>query len=128
MLYVAVALGGVVGAVLRYFFTYWNVASFPFGTLAVNLAGCFVLGGFLTASQRNWRISPAWRTGVGTGVIGSFTTFSTFNMEILQLVTEREHFGWLLALAYMFISLLGGLLLAWGGTVFAMKMSAGRKS
>lgn len=121
MSYVAVAIGGAVGAVLRYCFTYWNVGWFPFGTLAVNWTGCFLLGGFLAATQKKWPLSPAWRNGIGTGMIGSFTTFSTFTVEILELATQGGPIVLTFALVYAGGSVLGGLFLAWAGMVLVRK-------
>lgn len=119
MRYVAVALGGAVGAVLRYGLIGWNSILFPFGTLAVNLMGCFLLGGFLTAIQRFGRIPPGWQIGIATGMIGSFTTFSTFTVEIVQLMASGEGLDWLLAMVYVAVSVLGGCLLAWSGMKLA---------
>ncbi|WP_054948643.1 fluoride efflux transporter FluC [Numidum massiliense] len=123
MPYIGVAIGGAIGALLRYFLTYMTITSintdgnflFPFGTLVANWSGCFLLGWFVTAADRRWHLPPALKTSISTGMIGSFTTFSTYNVELLQVVSQPEPLAWVLAAAYAAISVAGGLLFAWCG-------------
>lgn len=112
----AVAVGGVIGANLRYWtslllpFDPFQV--FPYATLAVNLAGaCFL--GWLTAwlAQRP-AMSPLWKLTFGTGLAGALTTFSTFTVETIQLIEARR---WAAALSYQVITLVAGVLAAWMG-------------
>lgn len=128
MRYVAVTLGGFIGALLRYALTFWNVGMVPYGTLAANLAGSFLLGSLLTAAASRWKISPIWHDGIGTGVIGSFTTFSTFDVEVLRFISVGGSTGWLWAVAYVLVSLIGGVSFAWMGIMFVLKTSSGRKT
>lgn len=110
MTLVAVLLGGVIGTGLR--LTLDAVlpngdAVFPWATLLINLTGSFALG-FLVA--RLWPSAPPWlRGGLGTGVLGSFTTFSALMVSLLTLTQAGMA---LLALLYLVISLAGGLALA----------------
>lgn len=112
MMYWYVGIGGVIGSLLRYlvavFCTSWVVGEFPLGTLTANLLGCFLLG-FMTIHFQFQSVLPEHlKTAITTGIIGSFTTFSTFSVEILKLI-ESEHFTF--ALTYFLVSSIGGLLL-----------------
>jgi CrcB protein len=117
MNYVAVGVAGIVGALLRYFIGVaidsGSSMSFPLATLLINLAGCFALGWF-TEKSSAWLGLPAWlKAGIGTGLIGAFTTFSTFSVETVQLAEDHL---WAQAASYVLLSLWGGLLMAWLGT------------
>lgn len=86
----ALLLGGAIGAVLRYalmVFVDQRVATiFPWGTLAVNASGCFLIGVLLTSFDQREMLSPTLRLFAVTGVLGAFTTFSTFSLETWRLV------------------------------------------
>ncbi len=116
----AVAAGGAAGAVLRYGVSGWvsrltQASSFPFGTLAVNLLGAFVLGAVLgsTATGR-FLLSPGLRTLVTVGVLGAFTTFSTFTYETVEALRVGDL---RVALLNVAVSLAAGLLACWLGLV-----------
>lgn len=107
MSYFAVAVGGFLGAIARYSVGQWfadlvRVTGFPWGTLIINLLGCFVLSLFLTVALDLLVISPFIRLGVSTGFIGAFTTFSTFSLETVQLL-QNHQFGY--AGLYLFCSI-----------------------
>jgi CrcB protein len=111
MRYLWVALGGAFGSVVRYAIGL-NVdqTHFPWATLAINLSGAFILGLFLTVSLGH--LSVAVMTPVAVGVLGGFTTFSTFAWEGFTLGrTGRAG----VALVYLAVSVVGGLVAAWGG-------------
>lgn len=120
-----VMLGGAVGAGLRHGVVTLARPVFPdlpMGTLVVNLAGCAAIG--LCAG---WLVSqPAprepWRLLVMVGVLGGFTTFSSFALELVELTRRGD---WPVALAYAGISNVIGLLLAAGGFAVASRLSAG---
>nr|WP_255570776.1 fluoride efflux transporter CrcB [Cohnella sp. CFH 77786] len=108
----ALAVGAFIGAVLRYEMGQWVAPlpnGFPAGTLAINLAGCLFLGWFLTASASRLKIPQTVRIGLGTGLTGSFTTFSTFSVEAVNLCRSGQ--VWLAAL-YVGVSIAGGIGLA----------------
>lgn len=109
MIYLLVGLGGMIGAGLRYSLSLATACgwpgSFPLATLIANWAGCFLLP-FLTFRLAN-RFSAAAQKGITTGVIGSFTTFSTFSVETVAM-WETGQIG--AAFFYVFLSLAGGLL------------------
>ncbi|EKN71112.1 fluoride efflux transporter CrcB [Schinkia azotoformans] len=113
-IYLAVGIGGVIGALLRYFILIWFINlgySYPAGTLCVNLIGCFILG-YLQGIAKVYEL-PGWLvTGVGTGIIGAFTTFSTFSIDVIQFIKE----GFLIpACTYILASSIGGYYLAYTG-------------
>jgi len=78
-----VAAAGAAGAVGRYALSGWVYElvgdRLPWGTLVVNVVGCFALGYVMHVSLATTAISPAWRLAIGTGFLGAFTTFSTFS-------------------------------------------------
>jgi CrcB protein len=89
-----VGLGGFVGANARYLMSGWVAsrfgAAFPYGTYVINLTGSFILGFFLAfAEDRAW-IAPSLRLLFAVGFVGAYTTFSTFEYELIRLLQERE--------------------------------------
>ena len=92
----AVAFGGAVGAVARYVTVsvlgLWLGISFPYGTLAVNVIGSFALGGLVELSALVWSPSPELRAMLVVGILGSFTTFSAFSLDVVTLY-ERGNYG-----------------------------------
>jgi CrcB protein len=89
-----IAAGGAIGAVGRYVamaqVARWWGAEFPFGTLAVNVVGSFVLGVLIELSALAWSPSPEVRAMLVVGVLGAFTTFSTFSMDVYYLVEKNS--------------------------------------
>ena len=82
-------------------------SEFPSGTLAVNIVGCFLLGGIAEFALLHLSIPPEWRIGITVGFFGAFTTFSTFSWETVQLLRDGE---WMRATTYVIASVAGGLL------------------
>ncbi|MCS4309130.1 CrcB protein [Rheinheimera pacifica] len=114
--YLAVAVGGAVGACLRFGINELMVnvlgKSFPFGTLLVNILGSFVLGWlFALFSSGVLAVSP-WRALIAIGLIGAFTTFSTFSLDTVLLIQQGD---WLKAIANVLLNVLLCLTLAWLG-------------
>jgi fluoride exporter len=98
------ALGGAAGAVARYVVAGWvyqrTGAGFPWGTLAVNLIGSFLLGAVLTGlTTSGWQVQLGALLAVG--FLGDFTTFSTFSYETVMLARDRQ---WTRALSYVLAS------------------------
>jgi len=87
---VAVAVGGSIGATTRYLVSTWAAgrfgADFPYGTLIVNVIGCFIIGAFMAATTERFIISPYWRLIVTVGFVGGLTTFSSFSYETFTLL------------------------------------------
>lgn len=90
-----VALGGSIGAVLRYLVSAGihsiGAPTFPFGTLAVNLLGCLAIGFLGTAFTGPILIREELRIALLIGLLGSFTTFSTFGWETLKLLGDGQY-------------------------------------
>ena len=91
---VAVAVGGSCGAVARYLVSQWAAerfgAAFPYGTLIANVAGCFVIGLFMTLVTERYVASPYWRLLVTVGFLGGLTTFSSFSYETFKLLEDAR--------------------------------------
>jgi CrcB protein len=115
-LYIAVMIGGAIGAFLRFAVGVVIPDADPWPTLGINLLGCLILGFFNTYATRSGRVSETVRLGFGTGVMGGFTTFSSFSVQCITL-WQNDQFGKMAT--YLLISLLGGVLMAWIGTVWA---------
>lgn len=90
----AIAVGGAVGAVLRFLMStgIYRVVGrdFPYGTMAVNVIGSFFIGLMFILMVERLSLTPEWRAGILVGLIGAFTTFSTFSFETLALLEEGE--------------------------------------
>ena len=87
-----ISLGGAVGTAARYLLSGWLLRAlgpaFPYGTLAVNLIGSFCVGLIMQVGVATPLLSPTVRLALTTGVMGGFTTYSTFNYETLQYLQE----------------------------------------
>ena len=121
--YVAVALGGMVGCCARYGVTQlvqqWYGRSFPLATLVINVLGCLAMGYLFVLTLERVSISPGLRMAILTGVLGGFTTFSTFAMETLLLLEDGET-GY--AVLYLGASVLLGLAAAFLGVYLARSL------
>ena len=120
--FAAVAAGGVIGTGLR--LTLDTViphsdTTFPLSTLVINIAGSFALGVLVSTLWRR-PTTPSWvKAGLGSGLVGSFTTFSAL---IVSLVAEASNGLWMLALFYLVLSLLLGF------TAAALGLTLGRSA
>lgn len=86
-----VALGGALGAVARYGIgVAWPTppAAFPWATLVINLAGCALIGVLMVLITEVWAAPRLVRPFLGTGVLGGFTTFSTYTVDVQRLITS----------------------------------------
>lgn len=105
-----VGTGAFIGGVCRYLFSQFIqiriLSTFPFGTLGVNILGCFVIGLVFALSERT-AISPEWRLFLATGICGGFTTFSAFSNETFGLLRDGQLWY---ASTYVITSVLFGLL------------------
>lgn len=118
--YLYICLGGAFGAILRFIIrampALQRLSDFPVNTLLINLTGSFLLGLVLTYAYETDSISADLRLGLATGFLGAFTTFSTLCKETATLGLT----GFLpIALAYVSVSILGGLGMAYLGIISA---------
>lgn len=113
--FLAIGIGGFVGALLRYGISGWVYSisrnNFPSGTLVVNVAGSFILGLIVGVAER-YIIHPNLKLFLTIGVLGAFTTFSTFSYETIMLLQLSSY---LKALLNVSLSVLLGLAAAFLG-------------
>ena len=104
-----VALGGGIGAGLRYLLTelanLHGGAFFPYGTVLANIIGSFCIGVFFVFFSESSNLPPVVKLFFVTGILGGFATFSTYNMELLTFVRTGDLFP---ALAYFSFNVIGG--------------------
>lgn len=89
----SIAIGGIIGSLMRYgaggFVHRFAGGNFPYGTLLVNLSGCLAIG-FLWGAFERFNFSSPVRSFLFIGVLGSYTTFSSFGLETFNLLRDRE--------------------------------------
>lgn len=108
---ILVGVGGFIGATLRYLISGYvqnltQSAAFPYGTLVVNLTGCFLIGIFSQLVESQSGLTAEVRLLLMIGLLGSFTTYSTFSNEAINLLQDQKLF---LALIYIGTHLIIGL-------------------
>jgi CrcB protein len=117
-----IALFGAVGTLARYglqgLVQVRTGGTFPYGTLLVNLTGCFFLGLIAQFTMNRMVISPDWRVAVAVGFFGGYTTFSSVGWETAKMMEDGE---WLRASAYVTASVVAGLFLSMAGIRLANK-------
>ena len=125
--YLWIGVGGALGSVARYCCS--GVAArlfgetFPWGTIIVNVVGCFVIGFFATLTGPDGRVfaDTLTRQFVMIGVLGGYTTFSSFSLQTLALVQDGE---WWLAGANIALSVVACLVAVWLGFVLAASINS----
>jgi CrcB protein len=121
--YVAIAIGGTIGCWARFAQTNLVQAvygrDFPYATMSINVIGSFVMGFLFIETIERLTLSPALRTGILTGVLGGYTTFSTFEMETVLLAEGGQV---LKAALYVFLSVGLGFVAAFGGAYIARNL------
>ena len=119
----AIAAGGAVGSVLRFWMSTWVHSfagrSFPYGTLTVNVLGCLAMGFLFVLFVDRLSDNNVLRAGILIGVLGGFTTFSSFSIETLNLI---EHGAWVKAAANMTGSLLLCVGATWVGVILGRQV------
>jgi CrcB protein len=125
--YFWIAIGSALGGMARYWCS--GIAArligetFPWGTIIVNVVGCFIIGFFATLTGPDGRVfaSTLTRQFVMIGILGGYTTFSSFSLQTLNLVQDGE---WWLAGANIAISVIACLVAVWLGFVLAASINA----
>jgi fluoride exporter len=126
-LYAAVMIGGAIGSALRYAMSTWiaeaSHSTFPWGTLAVNILGSLVIGVFtgLTGPDGPLLVSPVGRAFVTIGIIGGFTTFSSFSFQTMLLLQDGQ---WFPAVGNILSSVVLCLVATGGGIALANVLAA----
>jgi len=117
-----IAVFGAIGTLARYglqgVVQIRAASTFPYGTLLVNLSGCFLLGLIGQFTLKHLVISPDWRVAIAVGFFGGYTTFSSFGWETAKMLEDGE---WARASAYVGASVVVGLLLSVAGIRLANK-------
>jgi fluoride exporter len=115
--YVLVFVGGGMGAAARYWLSGWVPgkiqSDFPVGTLAVNMLGCFLIGLLMSAFEERFLAQPSVRVFLTIGILGGFTTFSTFSFETVALIRDGE-------VLFATMNILVSILTCLGGTALGM--------
>lgn len=121
--YLGVAIGGAVGCCARLGLTQLislvYQRNFPLATFVINILGCFLMGFLFFETLERVSMNPVLRTAMLTGVLGGFTTFSTFSMETLLLAEDGEFAK---AGFYILLSVMVGLLAAFCGAYIARNL------
>jgi len=119
----AIAAGGAVGALGRFWISGAVYAllgrGFPWGTLAVNLAGSFLMGFLYVLLLERLTVSAEWRAALLVGLLGALTTFSTFSIETLTLL---EQAALVRAVLNVVVSVLFCILACWAGLVLGRQL------
>jgi CrcB protein len=118
--YLAVLAGAGLGGLTRYLAGTWIMqrydGRFPLGTFIINITGSFLIGVLMTLLTERWNLNPNWRLFLVVGVLGGYTTFSSFEYETYQLV--RDGARWI-GLFYVTGSVVLGYFGVWLGAVLA---------
>ena len=113
-----IALGGAFGSVMRFLMSSWVYSTlgrgFPYGTLAVNIIGSLLMGFLTVLLIERMSLGPEWRAAILIGVLGGFTTFSSFSIETFNLI---EAGAYAKAIANMVISVVVCIGATWIGVI-----------
>ncbi|MDB4575717.1 fluoride efflux transporter CrcB [bacterium] len=118
-----IAAGGALGAVMRFLSqaTVYELVgkTFPYGTLFVNVTGSFLMGLLSIFLVEKFNLSAEWHLAILVGVLGSFTTFSTFSLETLVLFEQGDMFK---AMTNILLSVILCVAAVWAGAFFAKQL------
>ena len=113
---ILIGLGGLIGTLLRYGLSGLVARNygetFPWGTMVVNILGCFLAGAMFNLTQERFLVNPTVRTVILIGLLGGFTTFSSFGLQTFTLLRDGE---FSLAILNVAVSNVLGLLMVWAG-------------
>ena len=121
MQYLYIFVGGAVGALLRYLFSFISVNStFPTGTFIANILGAFLMGFLGTLTLQYYKNNPLFKKGITTGLLGAMTTFSTFQFELIHLFEQQAY---LAVSIYAISSYVLGIILCYIGVRLGVRYS-----
>jgi CrcB protein len=111
----AIGLGSFIGGIARYLITLLIqnkfLTTYPFGTMVVNIIGCFLIGIVYGLSERG-NLNAEWRLFLATGILGGFTTFSSFSNDSVSMLRDAQYWQ---ALSYIGLSVIIGLIATFVG-------------
>jgi len=115
-----VAMGGAIGSSMRYLVGVWATRlfgfNFPWGTMIVNILGSFIMGVLVSLLALRFSVGNEVRAFLAVGLLGGFTTFSSFTLDAVYLLEKKQYSH---ALSYMSVSVIGGLLALFLGLYLA---------
>jgi fluoride exporter len=124
--WILVGIAGAVGTLLRYSLGGWLARMtggvFPWETFLINVTGCLIIGGLAAAFDRGSLLSPPIRMALMVGLLGGFTTYSSFALEALRLAQGAE---WSRAASYVLLTNVIGLAAVWLGFAAVSRLKAG---
>lgn len=119
----AIGIGGAIGSLLRFWMSTWVHSfagrGFPYGTLTVNVLGCLVMGVLFVLFTERFSDSTVLRAGILIGVIGGFTTFSSFSIETFNLIEQGAHLKALANAAGSLVLCIGA---TWAGVIIGRQI------
>lgn len=121
--YTFIAIGGMLGAILRYLIKNIHIYNYkeviPISTLLINVSGSFLLALILTVSLEIYEFDADLRLGIAAGFLGAYTTFSTLCKEAVNLLVQGEYYS---AISYIGLTTILGLAAAYFGVVVAREV------
>lgn len=121
--YTLIAIGGMLGAILRYFIKNIHISNYseviPISTLLINISGSFLLALILTVCFEIYELDADLRLGIATGFLGAYTTFSTLCKETVNLMVKGEYYS---AIGYIGITAILGFAAVYFGVVVAREV------
>jgi CrcB protein len=121
---IGIGVAGAAGSLARYgvdgLVAKRTAGAFPWGTLAVNVTGAFLVGLLFTVLTERFTVAPWLRSSLLIGLLGGYTTFSTFTLESYRLVEDG---AWALGMANLCVSVVGGMLAVYLGVVAGRALS-----
>ncbi|GGM35931.1 hypothetical protein GCM10011351_22440 [Paraliobacillus quinghaiensis] len=123
--FLLIGVGGAIGASMRYSLNLLvPFTNLPYATIIVNILGCFILAFSINNGQLKARVPEPFLLALNTGILGSFTTFSTFSIESIQLLTVNLGTGFI----YIILNLFGGLAACLCGYLLAKQVDKAKNS
>jgi len=121
--YILIAIGGMLGAILRYNIKNIQIYNYseliPINTLLINVSGSFILALILTISYEIYEFDADIRLGIATGFLGAYTTFSTLCKETVNIMEQGHYYS---AIAYIGLTIVLGLAATYFGVVLAREI------